>query len=119
MLGYRRQYGISYPCQDRGDGDQSTSEPPLCPGPDKTGENRSGRWGGNPGICPAHALCRLAASLRRSVEITGCRITRLEEQGVALIVSVPELEKKLHHLLWVQGIALASALRLLAEVLVL
>ena len=38
---------------------------------------------------------------------------------MALIVSVPELEKKLHHLLWVQGIALASALRLLAEVLVL
>ena len=47
------------------------------------------------------------------------RITRLEEQGVALIVSVPALEKKLHHLLSAQGIALASALRLLAEVLVL
>ncbi len=47
------------------------------------------------------------------------RITRLEQQGLALIASVPELEAKLQHLISAKGIAEASGLRLLAEVLVL
>ncbi len=47
------------------------------------------------------------------------RLARLEEQGLALVASVPELAEKLHHLISVKGIAQTSALRILAEVLVL
>ena len=47
------------------------------------------------------------------------RIGRLEEKGLEGITSVPALAAKLQHLISVKGIAQASALRILAEVLVL
>lgn len=47
------------------------------------------------------------------------RLARLENQGLALVASIPELAEKLHHLISVKGIAQTSALRILAEVLVL
>ena len=47
------------------------------------------------------------------------RIRRLEEEGIALVLSVPELSEKFHHLLSIPGIAQTSALRLIAELAVL
>ena len=47
------------------------------------------------------------------------RIQRLEEEGMALVLSVVELSEKFHHLLSIPGIAQASALRLIAELAVL
>lgn len=47
------------------------------------------------------------------------RIERLEEAGLALIDSLPELKAKLARLVSVKGIASASAMRLMAELLVL
>lgn len=47
------------------------------------------------------------------------RIRRLEEEGIALVLSVPELSEKFHHLLSIPGIGQTSALRLIAELAVL
>ena len=44
-----------------------------------------------------------------------CRIRKLEEEGIAMVLSVPELSEKFHHLLSIPGIAQTSAPRLIAE----
>ncbi|HID05636.1 MAG TPA: IS110 family transposase, partial [Armatimonadetes bacterium] len=61
----------------------------------------------------------IAQDLAVHIEHIQHRITHLEEQGRHLIAQVPDLESKFQRLLSVTGIGETSALRILAEVLVL